>query len=186
MAHIGQVPQADVSVSQSPVAQRKPSSPAPGRVVLLALVAAGALAGVLLTNEAAAQLAIAQAGPDLTRLLRAMAGMKALAAAGLVAAMLWRLAAPVSWGWLAGYALAGAAMAAGPGLIWDMAHLRLGALLLHGGLLATVVLLWRDPVMHVRLEQAVARRRAVLKARPGGSAPCTPAGPSRPQTPASP
>ncbi len=180
MAYLGEAPLADPSVAQSPARQRATLAPAPGRLLLLAVVMVGAVTGLVITNEAAAHLAIGQAGPDLTRLLRAMAGMKALAAAGLVAAVLWRLAAPVSWTWLTGYALACGAIAAGPGLIWDMVHLRLGALLLHGGLLATVLLLWRDRAMHVRLEQAVARRRAVLKARPGGSASWTPAKESRP------
>ena len=180
MAHVGQIPNADPSVGHSSVTQPKLRSSVLRRALLLAFVVAGALIGLLLTSETTAHAAIGQAGPDLTRLLRAMAGMKALAAAGLVVAVLWRLAEPVSWPWLAGYALACAAMAVGPGLIWEMVHLPLGALLLHGGLLATVVLLWRDPAMHVRLEQAVARRRAVLWARPGGSAPWTPAKDSRP------
>ncbi len=180
MAYFGEAPLADPSVGQSPARQAAPLAPAPGRTLLLACVVAGAVTGFVLTDGAAAQLAVGQAGPDLTRLLRAMAGMKALAAAGLVAAVLWRLAAPVSWLRLAGYGVACAAMAAGPGLIWNMSYLRLGALLLHGGLLGTVLLLWRDPAMHARLGEAVARRRAVLMARPGGSAPLPPAKDSRP------
>ncbi len=56
-------------------------------------------------------------------------------------------------------------MAAGPVLIWDMAHIRSGALLLHAGLLAGGLLLWRDPVVGARLGAIVARRRAMLRAR---------------------
>ena len=56
-------------------------------------------------------------------------------------------------------------MAAGPVLIWDMVHIRLGALLLHGGLLATALLLWRDPAVGARLVALVTRRRAILRAR---------------------
>ena len=102
------------------------------------------------------------AGPELTHLLRAMAGLKMLFAGAAVGAIAWRLQAPAGWGRLAAYGLACSAMAAGPGLIWDMAYLRLGALLLHGGLLASVVLLWRDPATAARLHQAIAARRAAL------------------------
>ncbi len=56
-------------------------------------------------------------------------------------------------------------MAAGPVLIWEMAHVRLGALLLHGGFLAGALLLWRDPTVGARLGDMVARRRATLRAR---------------------
>ncbi len=38
-------------------------------------------------------------------------------------------------------------MAAGPVLIWEMVHVRLGVLLLHSGLLAGGLLLWRDPAV---------------------------------------
>ena len=54
-------------------------------------------------------------------------------------------------------------MAAGPGLIWGMVHLRLGALLLHGGLIALVVLLWRDGATSQRLAELVAARRRALR-----------------------
>jgi hypothetical protein len=83
-------------------------------------------------------------------------------AAGATDAVLWRLggAAPVpQW---AAYALACGAMWAGPGLIWGLAHIGLGALLLHGGLAATVVLVWRDPAVAARLAELVARRRKAL------------------------
>jgi hypothetical protein len=92
-----------------------------------------------------------------------MAVLKAFMAAGLVAAVAWRLGAAVALPWLAAYAAAAAAMAAGPVLIWDMAHVGLGAVLLHGGLLAAVLLLWRDPVVGARLSAIVAARRAALR-----------------------
>jgi hypothetical protein len=62
--------------------------------------------------------------------------------------------------WIAGYAMAAAAMAAGPGLIWNMVHIGLGALFLHAGLVATLVMLWRDPAVAQRLSAAIAARRA--------------------------
>ena len=56
-------------------------------------------------------------------------------------------------------------MAAGPVLIFEMAQIRLGALLLHAGLLAAALLLWRDPAVSARLGALVARRRAIVRAR---------------------
>jgi hypothetical protein len=108
---------------------------------------------------------VAEAGPDLTRLLRAMAGIKMLLAGLAGVAVYWRLGAATGALRLAGYAAACGAMAAGPALIWDMAHVGAGALLLHGGLLATILLLWRDPGTAAVLERAIATRRAALRGR---------------------
>ena len=127
----------------------------------MAILAAVAGA-VLATGPEAAARAVAASGADLTWLLRAMAVLKALAAR-LVAAVAWRLGAAVTLPWLAAYAAASAAMAAGTVLIWDMAHVGLGAALLHGGLLAAVLLLWRDRVVGARLSAIVAARRAALR-----------------------
>ena len=135
-----------------------PVAPGVARGVVVAALVVGVVAGWGLTRTGAAELAVAAAGPELTRLLRAMAGIKLLLAAGAAAAVWWRLGMGVGRGWLAGYAVAGAAMAAGPGLIWQMAHAGAGALLLHGGLAATVVLLWRDPGTVARLEMTMRRR----------------------------
>jgi hypothetical protein len=134
-------------------------SPATVRAGLVLLTGIALIAGFALTGHDAAQQAIGQAGPDLTRLLRAMALLKAGIAAGLVAAILWRLSAAIGAVWFAAYAAATAAMASGPALIWDMAHVIAGAVLLHTGLLAAVVLLWRDPVTSNLLADAIAARR---------------------------
>jgi hypothetical protein len=56
-------------------------------------------------------------------------------------------------------------MAAGPVLIWGMVQVGAGALLLHAGLLASLLLLWRDPVVGARLAALVAKRRAALRSR---------------------
>ncbi len=132
------------------------------RLSLLAVVAASAVVGFSATGQHAATQAVSTAGPELTHLLRAMAGLKMLFAGAAVGAIAWRLAAPAGLVRLITYGLACAAMAAGPGLIWDMAHVRLGALLLHGGLFAGVLLLWRDPATSIRLHEAIAARRTRL------------------------
>ena len=133
-----------------------------GRAVLLGALLGGAAAGLLITAAPAQEAAVATAGADLTRLLRAMAAIKALMAAAAVAAVFWRAAVPMGVARLGACAAACAAMAAGPGLIWTMAHVGLGALLLHGGLVAAIVLLWRDPAVSARLAEIVKARRAAL------------------------
>jgi len=136
------------------------TSPAAARLCLILTAAAGAGAGLVVTGQGATAHAIAAAGPDLTRLLRAMALIKMLLAGLAGAALYWRLGGPIGLARLAAYAAAGGAMAAGPGLIWDMCHVGAGALLLHGGLLATILLLWRDPATATLLDGAILKRRA--------------------------
>jgi hypothetical protein len=147
------------AISTTPTTAVSAAPNLPRAALLLVLVVAAG-AGVLATGAEATARAVTESGADLTRLLRAMAAIKAVMAAGAAAAVWWRLAVPAAWPWLAGYALAVAAMAAGPGLIWGMAHVALGAALLHVGLLAGLVLLWRDPVVGARLAALVAARRA--------------------------
>ncbi len=147
-------------VSQSVVFA--PQTRTPWRLILGIIITGSLIAGYFVTSPDLASHAAAQAGPELTRLMRGMAAIKALMALGAGAAVLWRLGAPPTLPWFAAYSLACAGMAAGPGLIWNMEYLRTGAFLLHGGLFAAVVLLWRDPAMGQRLEAAIARRRAAL------------------------
>jgi hypothetical protein len=139
-----------------------PSRGTHGRWWLLAVLVAAGFAGALATGSHDTALAAGRDGADLVRLLRGMAAIKTLMAAGVVAAILWRLGSAVTLPWLAAYAGAGAALASGPGLIWGLVHVGAGAALLHGGLLAGVVLLWRDPVVGDRLAALVAARRAAL------------------------
>ncbi len=143
----------------APAASWTPA-PASARLLLAAVVAAAVITGFAVTGEAARNQAVMASGADLTRLLRAMAAIKALMATGAVAGVAWRLGMPVGWLRLASYAVACGAMAAGPGLIWGMAHVGLGALLLHGGLILSVVMLWQDPAVAAGLARIVAARRA--------------------------
>ena len=147
------------------------ATPFLARTLLLAVVALAFAGGMLATDRAATAQAIAGAGADWANLLRAMAALKLLVAAAAAAAVLWRLGAPVSAPRWAAYAFAAAAAWAGPGLIWGLDHIALGALLLHGGLIATGALVWRDPATRARLSELVARRRAGRVARPMASGP---------------
>ena len=126
-------------------------SPAASRTLLLLIVCAAVAAGALTVDATARAAAVRAAGGDLTRLMRFMAAIKGVLALAALAGIVWRLGAPVSAARLLAYAAASAAMAAGPLLIWTMAHVGLGALLLHGGLLAAGLLLWHDPAVADRL-----------------------------------
>ena len=136
-------------------------SPIMARVLLVLVTTASVAAGLLVTGAEASTSAIALAGGS--DLLRAMALLKVAVAAGMAVAVLWRFGSPVTLAWWAAYALACAGMVAGPGLIWQMAYVRTGALLQRAGLFAVLILLWRDPVTGARLSRMVAARRAMLR-----------------------
>ena len=135
------------------------------KTLLVAVIALAAGGGMLVTDSATTARAITDAGGEWANLLRAMAVLKLLFAGAATAAVLWRLGAPVSAGRWGCYTLATAAAWAGPGLIWGLAHIGLGTLLLHGGLIGTAVLVWRDPATGKRLSETIARRRATSQAR---------------------
>lgn len=138
-------------------------APSAARLAFCGLLVMAAGLGAWVTDPGATVRVMAQAGPDWSNLLRAMAGLKTLMAVGAAAAVFWRLGAPAKPAWLFAYALAGMAMMAGPGLIWELAHIGSGALLLHAGLAATSVLLWHDPQVGTRLAALVHARRAALR-----------------------
>jgi len=155
--------------AQAPSA-RSPSrhgfeTPLVAKTLLLAAIALAFAGGILVTDGATTARMVASAGSDWANLLRAMAMLKLLFAAAATAAVMWRLGAPISATRWSGYALATAATWAGPGLIWGLAHILLGSLLLHGGLIAMAVLVWHDPATRARLSEIIARRSAASRAR---------------------
>jgi hypothetical protein len=133
-------------------------SPALARGILLLVITAAVAASAVSATSPASSLAVAHAGTELTRLLRFMAVLKAGIAVAAAATVFWRLGAAVTLPWFAAYAAACGAMAAGPGVIWAMVHVGLGAVLLHGGLLAVILLLWRDPGTAGRMQAILLRR----------------------------
>jgi hypothetical protein len=135
---------------------------------LIAAVALAAALGYLATGQAEAQAAVAAAGPELTRLLRGMALIKALIAAVVLAAVFWRLQFPVTQLRAGSYMAACAAMAAGPFLVWDMAHIIAGAVLLHAGLMMAVLLGWRDETVAAAVQRRLPAAR-VTKQVPRGA-----------------
>jgi hypothetical protein len=134
-------------------------SPLLARGLLLAVIVVALGAGFLVTDPRATAHALDIGGDDLARLLRGMAAIKMAMAGVVMAAVLWRLGSPASPVRFALYAIGCGAMAISPGVIWGLVHVSAGALLLHGGLLTTSLLVWRDPATVGRLKALVAARR---------------------------
>jgi hypothetical protein len=128
------------------------------RAVFLMFAAAGFGAGFLITGQAAAANAASLAGEDLTRLLRGMAAIKAAIILPAIATIVWRLGTPATSALFAAYTASAAAMTLSIGLIWHMAHVGPGALLMHAGLIGTLVLLFRDKAVGERLASALKAR----------------------------
>ena len=81
---------------------------------------------------------------QLILLLRFMVLIKTAMVVGAVALAQWRLRASISDAMAFGLAAATATMALAPGLIWSMHYIIQGAVCFHAGLLAYLVLAWRD------------------------------------------
>jgi hypothetical protein len=119
-------------------------TPARLRVALIGGAVVAATLGTILTSGDTAARAALEAGPELTRLLRMMTLLKVTLGVGALALVSLRFRFPISTPLAAGYIAAGCIMSAGPGAMWNMAHIGLGALLLHGGLAALFALAWID------------------------------------------
>ena len=128
------------------------------RATLVVALVAGAAAGVAVGASTAGVSEV-----ELVHLLRAMAMLKVMFVAAAAAAIWWRMSAPISAVRLGGYAVAAVSMAVGPGLIWYLSHIGTASILLHGGVAASVLLLWFDPAAGRLLEGAIAQRRARLR-----------------------
>ncbi len=120
---------------------------APGRshpTLLRALLLAGCAACVVLAALYARPAAYLSADPELARLLRALALIKATLVLGAIGIMLWRFGYPLS-GPLAGAYLAAAwAMSLATMLVWQLTLLVPAALAFHAGAIALLLLAWRD------------------------------------------
>jgi len=104
-------------------------------VLVAAVVGAGALG--LMTGGA-------DADPELALLLRFMASVKAVMALAAATLVAWRFGWPVRPATAVGYVVAASSMAAGAGLIWQLAHVAIGAVMVHGGLAMLAGLGWKD------------------------------------------
>ena len=111
-------------------------------VALCASSGAALLAGVTIGHAPAADLGITE--DKLLLLLRFMAVMKLATAVAALLLARWRLTRPIAPALALGYCAAVTLMALAPGLIWSLAHIALAAGVFHAGLLAFLVMAWRD------------------------------------------
>lgn len=136
-------------------------SPTAARVALLLVAGIFVVLGFMVTDQGAVTSAIQEAGPDLTRLTRFMMTTKLAAALCAGGVVYWRLGAPIHLLRLALYTIPIAMMAFGPGLIWNMVYIAPGAGMIVGGIIMTVLLLWRDKAVGQRLDILIKARRDV-------------------------
>jgi hypothetical protein len=139
MSFLGRPPEA-ASASQSvrqPPAEKARVSPA---LLVWGIAGAAGFLGLLLGLQSPPP----RMDAELVPLLRFMAVLKVGMAAGAAALVQWRLqgdAGPgLRWSLLGATAL----MMAAPGLIWQLNHIVLGALLFHAGLVVFLVAAARD------------------------------------------
>jgi hypothetical protein len=111
--------------------------------LLVAVIAAAGSAWLATPAASVAQATLAIDG-ELSMLLRFMAVVKATMALAALAATFWRLGYPASPMLATAYVGAMVLMCAAPGLIWQLAHVAIGAALFHAGLLLLVVALFAD------------------------------------------
>ncbi len=137
----------------------------PPRLLLAGAVLLAAVAGAYLSADAASAQAARAAGPELARLLQAMAVLKAVMAAGAVWLVDWRLRYAARPALVAAYVLASALMAASPGVMWHLGHVMAGGALFHAGLAVLVILGFTDRATgRQMLAAAVTARRGRLQA----------------------
>jgi hypothetical protein len=151
-----QAPVVTESIGQQPLISVLP----PWSVQLLFLMVLGGavIAGRNMTDSDGSLRAITEAGPDLVRLLRFMVAIKSLLFIGAASAVVWRLKSGISIARFGAYCCLTGMMAVGLCEMWQIKHVGLGALMLHGGLVTSTLLLWQDPSLHQRLAMAVSRR----------------------------
>ena len=109
-----------------------------------ALLLAGCVASAATAGWLADPAAVLRADPELARLLRGMALIKATLVLAAVGVLLWRFGRPMTPR-TAGAYLASAWMLCGAGvLIWQPSTIPFAALLFHAGVLLLLVAAWGD------------------------------------------
>lgn len=127
----------------APLPDTRRSSPLASRTLLVA----GGVAAIGLAAFLAAAEAPTARDPDLARLLRGMAMIKAVLTLAALGAVLWRLGHPISPGIRAVYLVGTWALAASTVLIAQLVLLPAAALALHAGEIAMLLAAWRDDLV---------------------------------------
>lgn len=133
------------------------------RIALAMAVVLAAVTAFAVGQDAASAQAVQAAGPELTRVLRFMAAVKAILALAASWLAWWRLGYPATPRLAVACIAACALMAAGPGLIWSMEHAALGAVMVHAGLLLMLILGWADRAGLQEVATSAGRRRAARR-----------------------
>jgi hypothetical protein len=140
------------------------STTRPRRGILLAAVILAVSAGLLSSTPEETSFATLQAGTELTMLLRFMSIVKAVMALALVAVTAWRLGYPASSLRAVSYISSAALLSAAPVFIWQMAHVAIGAVAFHFGILLLLGTAWVD---RGDLRQSAGRDLLSRAPRPG-------------------
>lgn len=112
--------------------------------VLRATLLAGCAASVAAAAWVGRPESVLATDPELARLLRGMALIKAMMVATALALLLWRFGRPISSAYAGAY-MAGAWLAAAGSMgIWQLTHIPAAAIGFHVGEIAFLVLAWRD------------------------------------------
>lgn len=126
---------------------------ASSRALLLAVVATAVANSFAVSAWDAGAGTPRVADAELAHLLRMMASLKLAFVAGACWLVGWRLRQPIGPRATAAYLAALGLMAAGPGLIWNLSHVVLGAVLLHAGFALLIVLACKDEAVRTRLRR---------------------------------
>jgi hypothetical protein len=119
-------------------------SPASRRLRLGGMLLSGCVLAVLAAAAVSRPEPLLQADPELARLLRGMALIKAAIVVASLTALLWRFGRPLSNGLTCAY-LAGAwAAASASMMIWQLEFIPTAAVTFHLGELTLLVTAWRD------------------------------------------
>jgi hypothetical protein len=94
--------------------------------------------------------AFTRADPELGRLLRGMALIKAVIALAAIVAVTWRLGWPVSGRATGAYVLGAWLVAGSSMLIWQLTFIPAAAIAFHVGAFGIVIAAWRDDIIGQR------------------------------------
>jgi len=108
------------------------------------LLAVGALACMAMAAALGRPEAMLQADPELARLLRGMALIKAIIVLGVAALLWWRFAAPLPRGDAVACVVATALAAGASMLIWQLTWLPAAAMVFHAGGATLLWMAWRE------------------------------------------
>lgn len=116
----------------------------PWRAILLTAVVGSAAAGFVAASAEQISAAKLSAGGELTMLLQFMAIVKAAMSVAAIGLIAWRLAYPVTSSLALAYVASAALMSLAPTMIWQMAHVALGAAAFHIGMVMLLGAAWAD------------------------------------------